>query len=223
MRRLVVMAAVERGPYRGCVAISGRVTPECHRRRDRAVVSPERVWASFSSKVGPHPAYGVGKTCATFLRHKGGDMAKSKPLYGRGTGKVHPVDVHVGARVRQLRTLGGMNQTKLGEALGMSYQQVQKYERAMNRISASRLYGLSQMFGVTVEFFFEDMPPDVAGISPANGRGMANKTPSYEPDPMTTQETMRLVRAYYSIEDAGIRTRLREMIAVLGANAGKDS
>ncbi len=150
-------------------------------------------------------------------------MAKSKPLYGRGTGKVHPVDVHVGARVRQLRRLGGMTQTKLGDALGMSFQQVQKYERGTNRISASRLYELSQLFDVTVGYFFEDMPPDVAGISLAKGRGKAKTLRSDEPDTMTKLETMRLVRAYYSIDDANVRTRLREMIAVLGANAGKDS
>jgi transcriptional regulator with XRE-family HTH domain len=150
-------------------------------------------------------------------------MADSKPLYGRGTGKVHPVDVHVGARVRQLRTLGGMNQTKLGEALGMSFQQVQKYERGTNRISASRLYRLSQVFDVTVEYFFEDMPPDIAGISPTKGSGKAKKLPSYEPDPMTTQEAMRLVRAYYSIDDANVRKQVYETTKALGAGAGKDS
>ncbi len=150
-------------------------------------------------------------------------MVDSKPLYGRGTGKVHPVDVHVGARVRQLRTLGGMTQTKLGEAIGMSFQQVQKYERGTNRISASRLYRLSQVFDVTVEYFFEDMPPDIAGISPAKGSGKAKKLPSYEPDTMTKQETMRLVRAYYSIDDANVRKQVYETTKALGAGAGKDS
>ncbi len=150
-------------------------------------------------------------------------MAKSNPRYGRGTGNAHPIDLHVGIRVRQRRVLLGMTQTELADTMGVTFQQVQKYERAMNRISASRLYGLSQVFDVTVEYFFEDMPPDVAGISPANGRGKAKKLPSYEPDPMTTQETMRLVRSYYGIDDANVRKQVYEMTKALGAAAGKDS
>ncbi len=148
-------------------------------------------------------------------------MAESKPLYGRGTGKPHPVDVHVGARVRQRRVLLGMNQTKLGEALGIAFQQVQKYENGTNRISASRLYDLSRVFDVPVEHFFEDISAVVAASSPAaTKRGAAKKLPSYEPDPMTTQETMRLVRSYYSIDDAKIRKRVYELTKTLGAGAG---
>ncbi len=77
-------------------------------------------------------------TCAILLGNKGSDMAKSKPRYGRGTG-ISPIDVHVGARVRLRRKLLGLNQTKLGEKLGVTYQQVQKYERGTNRIGSSRL------------------------------------------------------------------------------------
>ncbi len=151
-------------------------------------------------------------------------MPKSKPRYGRGTGKLHPVDVHVGARVRQRRVLLGMTQTGLANALGLTFQQVQKYERGTNRISASRLYDLAGALGVSIENFFEDMPPAVEASSPANkGRGKAKKLPSYEPDPMTTRETMSLVRAYYKIEDAGVRKRLRELTKALGADAVKDS
>ncbi len=142
-------------------------------------------------------------------------MAKSKPLYGRGTGKPHPVDVHVGARVWMRRTLLGMTQTDLGDALGLTFQQVQKYERGTNRISASRLYGLSQVFDVTVEYFFEDMPPDIAANSPAKGRGKAKKPPGYELDPIAKRETLELVRAYYNIEDANVRQQLREMATAM--------
>ncbi len=149
-------------------------------------------------------------------------MAKSQPRYGRGTGRPHPADVHVGVRVRQRRVLLGMNQTKLGEALGMSFQQVQKYERATNRISASRLYDLARVLDVSIESFFEDMPPEVAASSQATkGRGRAKKLPSYEPDPKTKRETLELVRAYYKIEDVNLRKRLREVFKVLGA--GEDS
>ncbi len=145
-------------------------------------------------------------------------MAKAKSAYGRGTGKPHPVDVHVGARVRLRRTLLGMTQTTLGDALGLTFQQVQKYENGTNRISASRLYDLSRVLDVSIEYFFEDMPADVAASSPAQGPGRAKKPPSYELDPMAKRETLELVRAYYKIEDADIRQHLREMARVLGAD-----
>ncbi len=150
-------------------------------------------------------------------------MAKSKPRSGQRTRRLSPIDLHVGIRVRQRRVLRGMTQTDLADTMGLTFQQVQKYENGVNRISASRLYGLSQVYDVTVGYFFEDMPPDVAGISPGKGRGKVKKLPSYEPDPMTTQETMRLVRSYYSIDDAKIRKRVYELTKTLGAGAGKDS
>ena len=114
-------------------------------------------------------------------------MAKSKLGYGHGTGIPSPVDVHVGARLRQRRTLLGMNQTKLGEAIGVAFQQVQKYENGANRISASRLFALSRILDVPVQFFFDDMPTAVAASSPAQGGGKAKNLPSYELEPMATQ------------------------------------
>ncbi len=154
-------------------------------------------------------------------------MAKSKSGsklgYGHGTGIPNPVDVHVGARLRQRRTLLGMNQTKVADALGLTFQQVQKYENSSNRISASRLFTLSRVLDVPVEYFFDDMPAAVAASSPTLGRGRAKKLPSYEPDPMATRETLQLVRAYYKIEDAEIRKRLLEMTKTLGAAASEDS
>ena len=147
-------------------------------------------------------------------------MAKSKSRRGRGTG-IGPIDVHVGARVRVRRMLLGMNQTKLGEALGVTFQQVQKYENGANRISASRLFDLSRMFDVPVQFFFDDMPTAVAASSPAQGGGKAKKPPSYQPDPMATRETLELVRAYYKITDPEIRRRLRELAKAIGAGASR--
>ncbi len=144
-------------------------------------------------------------------------MAKSKPLYGRGTGRPHPVDVHVGARVRMRRTLLGMTQTDLGDALGLAFQQVQKYERGTNRIGSSRLYDLTRVLDVSIEHFFEDMPADVAASSSAKGRGKAKEPPGYELDPMVKRETLELVRAYYKIEDAGIRKGVYELTKTLGA------
>ena len=133
-------------------------------------------------------------------------MAKSKRRFGHGTGKPHPVDEHAGARVWQRRKLLGLTQTDLGDALGLTFQQVQKYESGTNRISASRLCDLSRVLDVSIEYFFEDMPTAVAAISPATkGRGKAKKLPGYAPDPMAKRETLEFVRAYYKIEDADVR------------------
>ncbi len=144
-------------------------------------------------------------------------MAKSKPRFGRGSGKRHPVDVHVGGRVKQRRKLVGMTQTDLGDAIGLTYQQVQKNERGVNRIGASRLCELSRVLDVSIEYFFEDMPTAVAAISPApKGRGKAKKLPSYAPDPMVKRETLEFVRAYNKIEDADVRRLVSQLIKVLG-------
>ena len=141
--------------------------------------------------------------------------------YGRGTGRPNPVDVHVGARVRLRRTLLGMSQEKLGEAIGLTFQQVQKYERGANRIGSSRLFDLSRVLDVPIGFFFDEMPADVAASSPAQSRGMAEKPVTYELDPMAKRETLELVRAYYKIEDAGVRKGVYQLTKAMGADAGK--
>ncbi len=148
-------------------------------------------------------------------------MAKSKLGYGRGTGIPSPVDVHVGARLRVRRTLLGMSQTSLADAIGLTFQQVQKYERGTNRMGSSRLYDLSWVLDVPIQHFFDDMPTAVAASSPTLGGGRAKKPPSYEPDPMAKRETLELVRAYYKIKDANVRKRLRELAKALGAAASK--
>ncbi len=145
-------------------------------------------------------------------------MAISKPRFGRGSGKPHPVDIHVGARLKQRRKLLGMTQTGLGDALGLTFQQVQKYERGVNRIGSSRLLALTRALDVPIEYFFEDMPPEVAAIPSApKRRGKAKKLPSYAPDPMVKRETLELVRAYYKIEDADVRQRVNQLIKAMGA------
>ena len=144
-------------------------------------------------------------------------MAKYKLGYRRGTGKPSPVDVHVGARVRIRRTLLGLSQTKLGDALGLTFQWVQKYERGTNRMGPSRLYDLAQVLDVPIQYFFDDMPTATAASSPTLGGGRAKKPPSYEPDPMAKRETLELVRVYYKITNPQVRKRLFEMIKALGA------
>ncbi len=150
-------------------------------------------------------------------------MAKSKPRYGYGTRKPSPVDVHVGARVRMRRTLLGMTQSDLGELLGLTFQQVQKYENGANRIGSGRLYDLARVLDLPIEHFFEDIPAAVAASSPAKGRGKTKEPPGYDLDPMTKRETLELVRAYYKIENVGVRKVLYEMAKALGADAGMDS
>ena len=143
-------------------------------------------------------------------------MARSKPVYGRGTRSPRPVDVHVGARARVRRTLLGMTQTDLGDALGLTFQQVQKYERGTNRISSSRLYDLARVLDVSVEYFFDELSPDAGASSPAKGRGKAKKPPRDEPDPLVKRETLELVRAYYKIENANVRKLMYQLITGVG-------
>lgn len=129
-----------------------------------------------------------------------------------------PVDIHVGSRVRLRRTLLGLSQEKLGEAVGLTFQQIQKYERGANRIGASRLFEFSRILDVPVSFFFDDMSDRVAGADGAAAAGMADQAQaSLEPDPLTRRETLELVRAYYRISDPQIRKRLFELTKSLGA------
>ncbi len=104
--------------------------------------------------------------------------------------------------------------------LGLTFQQVQKYERGTNRVSASRLFELSRVLDVPVEYFFEDMPTAAAASSPAAGGGKAKKLLSYEPNPMLKRETLELVRAYYKVEGADVRKRVYDLTKALGAAGG---
>ena len=136
--------------------------------------------------------------------------------------RVSPVDTHVGARIRLRRTLMGMSQERLGESLGLTFQQVQKYERGVNRVGASRLYDLSRVLDVPISFFFDDMPEPLAGMSsaPATGSrrvfGFADAQDSFgtggTDDALTRRETLELVRAFYKITDPSVRKRVFDLI-----------
>jgi len=91
---------------------------------------------------------------------------------------INPIDCHVGARIRRRRVELGMSQEKLGEALGLTFQQVQKYERGANRVGASRLYDMGRILGVEIGWFFADMPDAVAASSPAAVHFGANPAPT---------------------------------------------
>src|SRR5579864_3538761 len=98
------------------------------------------------------------------------EAGKPAAKYGRGTGVPNPIDVHVGARIRMRRLLLGMNQETLANALGLTFQQVQKYEGGANRVSASRLSAVAEILGVPISYFFGDLRPDDAELSPEDQR-----------------------------------------------------
>ena len=120
----------------------------------------------------------------------------------------NPVDVHVGKRLRQRRTFVGMTQEQLGAALGITFQQIQKYERGANRIGASRLFDICRILDVAPQFFFEAMPPGTGGDA-------ADSSPASKADDAVDRETMDLVRAYRQIDSANVRHRLLELTRTL--------
>jgi transcriptional regulator with XRE-family HTH domain len=139
-------------------------------------------------------------------------------------GHPNPIDVHVGGRVRLRRTLLGMSQEKLAEAIGLTFQQVQKYERGANRIGSSRLFDLARILDVPVAYFFEDMSATVAARTPSRLRGLGEAKPEpFEPDPMAKRETLELVRAYYRIVDPQVRKRIFELTKALGKTRRTDA
>jgi transcriptional regulator with XRE-family HTH domain len=131
-------------------------------------------------------------------------------------GRSNQVDAYVGSRVRMRRTLLGLSQEKLGDALGLTFQQVQKYERGANRIGASRLYQLTRILDVPVGFFFEDMEEPEAGTPQGIAIGLAEGAGKFDHDPMAKRETLELVRAYYKITDPKVRRRVFELVKALG-------
>src|SRR5277367_3862502 len=120
-----------------------------------------------------------------------------------------PIDVHVGSRVRLRRNMLGLSQEKLGEAIGLTFQQVQKYERGANRIGASRLMELSQKLGVPVAFFFDETDPVHAPPVPTG----FEETPQegFDSDPLRRREAVELIGAYYAIDDTATRRRLFDL------------
>jgi transcriptional regulator with XRE-family HTH domain len=123
--------------------------------------------------------------------------------YGRGTGVPAPVDVHVGARVRTRRLLIGMNQETLARALGLTFQQIQKYEGGANRISASRLSQIADVLDVPISYFFTGLE---ANEGEASARELATR------ERMQRPEAIELIRAYYAITDQRIRNQFLDMI-----------
>jgi len=129
----------------------------------------------------------------------------------------HPIDVHVGSRVRLRRLMLSMSQEQLGASIGLTFQQVQKYERGANRIGSSRLYYLGRVLDVPIEFFYSDVDPVRA---PAMPGGFAEPpAAAFDADPLRKRETIELVEAYYAIADPAVRRRLFELARALAAES----
>jgi transcriptional regulator with XRE-family HTH domain len=128
-------------------------------------------------------------------------MAKKAP---------NPIDRHVGSRVRMRRMMLAMSQEKLGDALGLTFQQVQKYEKGTNRIGASRLQQISQTLQVPVAFFFEGAP-HIAGTPEPTGLEEA-PSPAYVSDFLATSDGLSLTKAFMRIPDAKLRRRIVDLV-----------
>jgi transcriptional regulator with XRE-family HTH domain len=130
----------------------------------------------------------------------------------------NPVDAHVGTRVRVRRMLLGMSQEKLGEQLGLTFQQVQKYEKGVNRIGASRLFDMAHVLNVPVQFFYDEMPAGTSTNAPAAGFA-EQPTESYVVDFLSTREGLELNKAFVRIEDPKVRRSIVDMVrAMAGEN-----
>ncbi|MEZ5840299.1 MAG: helix-turn-helix domain-containing protein [Hyphomicrobiales bacterium] len=130
----------------------------------------------------------------------------------------NPIDIHVGSRVRLRRMMLGMSQEKLGEQLGITFQQIQKYEKGTNRIGASRLQHIAAVLNVPVSFFFEDAPgpqPDANGFSDSSSS-------SYVVDFLSSSEGLQLNKAFVRIKDAKVRKRVVDLVKSLAGDDGED-
>ncbi|GAB4530484.1 MAG: helix-turn-helix transcriptional regulator [Parvularculaceae bacterium] len=132
-------------------------------------------------------------------------MAKKSP---------NPVDQHVGQRVRYQRNILGMSQDKLGEALGLTFQQVQKYEKGANRIGASRLWQIAKTLNVPVSFFFE-------GLNQNAAQGFAEEADGWAGEYIASAEGMQLCRYFSAIEEPQIRKRLLDLVKSLAETSSR--
>ncbi len=127
----------------------------------------------------------------------------------------HPVDIHVGKRLRLRRSVLGMSQESLGKAIGVTFQQIQKYERGINRIGSSRLYDFAHVLRIPVSFFFEEF--EAAPAAESAGFAEANNS-FYEIEQLSNKESLTLIRAYYKIANPAVRRKVLGLVKSLGSN-----
>lgn len=137
----------------------------------------------------------------------------------RGSRRANPIDVHVGSRVRLRRMLLGMSQEKLGEHLGLTFQQIQKYEKGINRIGASRLFDLSRVLGVPVQFFYEELP----AAASETASGLAERpAESYAVEFLGSREGLELNKAFARITDPRVRRSIVELVRAFAGDVEND-
>jgi transcriptional regulator with XRE-family HTH domain len=142
-------------------------------------------------------------------------MGKAKQKSTKKKGSANAVDEHVGQRLRMRRTLLGLTQEQLGDKIGLTFQQIQKYERGANRIGASRLYAISNALEVPPNFFFQDMPDQYEDkYAPGFAEG---SLPEFEHNPFADRDTLKLVRAFHQIEDLKLRKQVLDLARSLAA------
>lgn len=157
-------------------------------------------------------------------------MAKKpveKKTYSRGSGVPHPVDVNVGKRIKMRRSMLGLSQEKLADEVDLTFQQIQKYERAANRVSASKLYDFSKVLGVPVDYFYQGLEKSsaaLAGLSDNDQDSFKTDGPNEEFDEskMFSKETLDLLREYYSIDDPKKRRDVYNLIKTFAKNMRDD-
>jgi transcriptional regulator with XRE-family HTH domain len=139
----------------------------------------------------------------------------------KGSRRPNPIDVHVGSRVRFRRMLLGMSQEKLGEKLGLTFQQVQKYEKGINRIGASRLFDLAQVLGVSVQFFYEEAP--AAEVHQFTPEGFAEKPEEHSiVEFLRSRDGLELNKAFVRISDIRARRAIVELVRSLADDSAAD-
>ncbi len=130
--------------------------------------------------------------------------------------KPNPIDTHVGSRVRLRRNMLGMSQEKLGDALGITFQQIQKYEKGANRVGASRLQAIANVLSVPVSFFFDDAPNEAGVVN--RGLGEESST-TYVVDFLNSTEGLQLNRAFVKITDGKVRRKIIDLVKSLSDSA----
>lgn len=130
----------------------------------------------------------------------------------------NPIDVHVGSRIRLRRTMLGLSQEKLGDRLGITFQQVQKYEKGTNRVGASRLQNIAGILNVPAAFFFEDAP----GENVVEAGGLAESSTSYVVNFLSSSEGVQLNRAFVKISDPKVRRRIIDLVRSLASEDESD-
>ena len=126
-----------------------------------------------------------------------------------------PIDAYVGTRIRARRVGLRLSQTKLGKAIGVTFQQVQKYENGTNRIGASNLYKVAKALGVEVTYFYEGVEEGAARRARSPRRGLSEDTAIFQHDPLSSRVAIELMHNYFRIPDLQVRKRLSQFVKSL--------